>query len=165
MQGCLCSVICVFSQNHGLATKGAGIELTILVNIFVLKLATHAHNANREMNFLIWLAAISLGNYRKYSFKLLRKNVQFWLSFNSIPTSFSDLTVSSTAGTNAIRRLSRSTSLFHVLRVIVLALWALFFGVWSVSISLDGLKWPVHRWSGLISYVFKTIAPSKRLVG
>jgi hypothetical protein len=55
--------------------------------------------------------------------------------------------------------------LFHVLRVIVLALWALFFGVWSVSISLDGLKWPVHRWSGLISYVFKTIAPSRRLVG
>jgi uncharacterized Fe-S radical SAM superfamily protein PflX len=53
MQGCLCSVICVFSQNHGLATKGAGIELTILVNIFVLKLATHAHSANREMNFLI----------------------------------------------------------------------------------------------------------------
>ena len=53
MQGCLCSVICVFSHNHGLATKGAGIELTILVNIFVLKLATHAHNANREMNFLI----------------------------------------------------------------------------------------------------------------
>ena len=51
MQGCLCSVICVFSQNHGLATKGAGIELTILVNIFVLKLATHAYNANREMNF------------------------------------------------------------------------------------------------------------------
>ena len=61
MQGCLCSVICVFSQNHGLATKGAGIELTILVNIFVLKLATYAYNANREMNFFNLIGGYFLG--------------------------------------------------------------------------------------------------------
>ena len=42
-------------------TKGAGIELTILVNIFVLKLATHAHNANREMNFFNLIGGYFLG--------------------------------------------------------------------------------------------------------
>ena len=61
MQGCLCSVICVFSQNHGLATKVAGIELTNLVNIFVLKLAKNAHSANREMNSCNLIGGYFLG--------------------------------------------------------------------------------------------------------
>jgi len=49
-QARLRSVICVFSQNYGLAAKDAGIELISLVNFLASKLAMHAHNANREMN-------------------------------------------------------------------------------------------------------------------
>ena len=51
----------VYSARIMVWPKGAGIELTILVNIFVLKLATHAHNANREMNFFNLIGGYFLG--------------------------------------------------------------------------------------------------------
>ena len=72
--------------------------------------------------------------------KILGESVQGWLSFNSIPTSLSDLMVSSTAGTKAMRRLIRSRNLFHVLEVIFVVLRVLLSGVCSVSIEVDGLS-------------------------
>ena len=60
MQGCLCSVICVFSQNHGLATKGTGIELAILVYFFV-EIGDACTPATREMNSCNLIGGYSLG--------------------------------------------------------------------------------------------------------
>ena len=62
------------------------------------------------------------------------------MSFNSIPTSLSDFTVSSTAGTKAMRRLIRSKNLFHALGVIFFVLRVLFSVVCFVSIEVDGLS-------------------------
>ena len=95
-----------------------GGAVTFIMDVWLLCIRTASNHCSPALHE-DWLYFIRQLN-RDNRCKMLGESVQGWLSFNSIPTSFSDLTVSSTDGTKAMRRLIRSRNLFHALEVIFL---------------------------------------------